>query len=492
MHTGRARRATTSRVIDSRRVRMMMRRSQLLALVAGPLLCAMVALAPTPVGLTIAGQKALAVLTLCIVWWVLTPVGLPVTSIMGLALLPLLGAMPAEDAFALFGNQAVFFVIGVFLVAAVMMETGLSARLGLMSLRRFAKDENRLCNGVLFISFSMCFVVVSHAVAALMLPIVLEMIRALDLGPRSRTAKRLLLSMAWGTVAGSNLTLLSSARATLALELFGSFQAEQGLAPNTIGFIEYTLGTLPVAVSSMILCMIVLRLVFPPEGIDLAPAIAQLDQRVRNIGPTSRAEWTTLVVVALMVISVVTVGRTHGIGTVALLFSALLFATQVLKWEDAERYVNWGVVLMYGGAIAIGSALHTSGATEWLVATILPAGPVSPMAALATVAAVSAGLTELVSNSAVIAVVLPVVLPLAEQVGLQPQTLAWATPISAGLAFMLPTSTPALAMVFGTGYLRMRHTLPGVIITALSLVIFIATVQWIWPLYGLPAFGGNP
>ena len=50
----------------------------------------------------------------------------------------------------------------------------------------------------------------------------------------------------------------------------------------------------------------------------------------------------------------------------------------------------------------------------------------------------------------------------------------------------------ALAMVFGTGYLRMRHTLPGVIITALSLVIFIATVQWIWPLYGLPAFGGNP
>jgi anion transporter len=469
-----------------------MRRSQLLALVAGPLLCIAILLAPTPIGLALAGQRALAVLGLCVVWWMFTPVGLPVTSIMGLALLPLLGAMPAEDAFALFGNQAVFFVIGVFLVAAVMMETGLSARLGLIGLRRFAQNENRLCNGVLLISFTMCLVVVSHAVAALMLPIVLEVIRALDLGPRSRTAKRLLLSMAWGTVAGSNLTLLSSARATLALEMYGSFQAEQGLPLNTIGFVEYTLGTLPVAFSSLLLCMIVLRLVFPPEGLDLSPAVAQLDQRVKAIGKTSRAEWITLFVVGMMVISLVGLGRTYGIGTVALLFSALLFATQVLKWEDAERYVNWGVVLMYGGAIAIGSALHTSGATDWLVATILPTDPPSPWVALATIAAATAGLTELVSNSAVIAVVLPVVLPMAEQVGLDPRTLAWAAPISAGLAFMLPTSTPALAMVFGTGYLRIRHTLPGLLITFLSLVIFIATVQWIWPLYGLSGFGVSP
>ncbi len=469
-----------------------MRRSKLLALLAGPLLCLAIVMAPTPAGLTFAGQRALAVLALCICWWTTTPVGLPVTSIVGLALLPLLGAMPVQEAFALFGNQAVFFVIGVFLVAAVMMETGLSSRISLVGLRRFAKDENRLCNGVLLISWALCLVVVSHAVAALMLPIVIEIIRTLDLGPRSRTAKRLLLSMAWGTVAGSNLTLLSSARATLALEMYGNFRSENQMGPDTIGFIEYTTGTLPVSLAALVAAAVVLRMVFPPEGLDLSPAITKLNENVKAMGKPSRAEWTTMIVVGLMVICVVTYGRQFGLGTVALLFSGLLFALQALKWEDAERYVNWGVVMMYGGAIAIGSALHSSGATSWLVANILPTDPLGPMGALAVISIASAGLTELVSNSAVIAVVLPVVLPVAEQVSLDPRTLAWATPVSAGLAFMLPTSTPALAMVFGTGYLRIRHTLPGILITFCSLAVFIASVRWLWPLFDLPALGVSP
>jgi sodium-dependent dicarboxylate transporter 2/3/5 len=469
-----------------------MPRSKLLALLAGPLICLAIVIAPTPVGLPLAGQRALAVLALCIVWWTTTPVGLPVTSIIGLALLPLLGAMPVQEAFGLFGNQAVFFVIGVFLVAAVMLKTGLSARISRVGLRRFAKDENRLCNGVLLVSFGLCFVVVSHAVAALMLPIVIQLIRSLDLGPRSRTAKRLLLSMAWGTVAGSNLTLLSSARATLALQLYGNYRSQQGLEPDTIGFLEYTTGTLPVALGALLMAAIVLRIAFPPEGLDLSPAVRKLDEEVAAMGSPSRAEWTTLGVVGLMVICIVMYGQQVGLGTVALLFSGLLFALQVLRWEDAERSVNWGVVLMYGGAIAIGSALHSSGATTWLVANILPTEPLGPLGALALVSVLSAGLTELVSNSAVIAVVLPVVLPVADQVNLDPRILAWATPISAGLAFMLPTSTPALAMVFGTGYLRIRHTLPGVVITLGSLVIFIASVQWLWPLVGLPGLGVSP
>jgi sodium-dependent dicarboxylate transporter 2/3/5 len=469
-----------------------MPRSKLLALLAGPLICLAIVIAPTPVGLPLAGQRALAVLALCIVWWTTTPVGLPVTSIIGLALLPLLGAMPVQEAFGLFGNQAVFFVIGVFLVAAVMLKTGLSARISRVGLRRFAKDENRLCNGVLLVSFGLCFVVVSHAVAALMLPIVIQLIRSLDLGPRSRTAKRLLLSMAWGTVAGSNLTLLSSARATLALQLYGNYRSQQGLEPDTIGFLEYTTGTLPVALGALLMAAIVLRIAFPPEGLDLSPAVRKLDEEVAAMGSPSRAEWTTLGVVGLMVICIVMYGQQVGLGTVALLFSGLLFALQVLRWEDAERSVNWGVVLMYGGAIAIGSALHSSGATTWLVANILPTEPLGPLGALALVSVLSAGLTELVSNSAVIAVVLPVVLPVADQVSLDPRILAWATPISAGLAFMLPTSTPALAMVFGTGYLRIRHTLPGVVITLGSLVIFIASVQWLWPLVGLPGLGVSP
>jgi len=191
-------------------------------------------------------------------------------------------------------------------------------------------------------------------------------------------------------------------------------------------------------------------------------------------------------VIATMIFCVVLFGSEYGLGTIALFFSAILFALQTLRWEDAERYVNWGVALMYGGAIAIGSALHSSGATSWLITAVMPSSDINPWAALGVAAVATAGMTELVSNSAVIAVVMPVLLPVAEHVSLDPRVFAWSAPISAGLAFMLPTSTPALAMVFGTGYLRIKHTLPGLLITVFSLLVFLVMARWLWPLVGLP------
>lgn len=453
--------------------------------IAGPLLCAALVLAPCPEGLTSAGQSALAVLSLCVVWWLFTPVALPVTSLVGLALLPVLGALPAAEALAMFGNQAVFFVIGVFLVAVVMYRTGLSSRLTLVGLRRFSGSENALCYGVMLLSWAMCCVIVSHAVAAIMLPVVLELIRTLDLSPRSRTARRLLLSMAWGTVAGSNLTLLSSARATLALELYDNYRSASGMDPDPIGFVAYMAGSAPVSLASMLVGLAVLRIALPPEGINIAPALERLDQKVKDLGPLSGQEKLTGITVLAMVATMVVAGP-NWLGIVALVFSGALFLFQVLSWEDAEREVNWGVALMYGGAIAIGGALYRTGATAWLASTLLP-DQVGPTGALLLVGLMSAAFTEVVSNAAVIAVVLPVALPLGAEAGLDGHTLAWTVPLSAGFAFVLPTSTPAMAMVFGTGYLRIRDTLPGLVVTLLSLGALLMLSRYLWPLLGLAA-----
>jgi len=472
--------------MEERRARM--KPSAAFGAVAGPLACAAIYLAPLPLGLTGEGKAALAVLALCVVWWLFSPVALPVTSLMGLALLPALGAMPTAEALALFGNPSVFFVIGVFLVAAVMHRTGLSARLTLLGLRRASKSEDILCYGVLGLSWALCGVVVSHAVAAIMLPIVLQIIRALDLGPRSRTARRLLLSMAWGTVAGSNLTLLSSARATLALDLYSNWRDNAGLDADPIGFIAYAAGAAPVSFCSVIAAGIVLRLTFPPEGLDIAPAISRLDEKVKELGTMHRREWLTLAVVVGMIISMVAAGP-QWLGVVALIVSCTLFLLQVLRWEDAERYVNWGVALMYGGAIAVGGALDRTGATAWLAKAVLP-DLMGPWTTVALIAILAAGLTEIVSNAAVIAVILPIALPLAVEAGLDPHLLVWLVPLSAGFAFVLPTSTPAMAMVFGTGYLRVRHTAVGGVITLVSWGSLLAMAKFLWPLLGLDVHPG--
>ncbi|MBM76705.1 MAG: hypothetical protein CMK59_14960 [Proteobacteria bacterium] len=452
-----------------------------MAMVLGPVLAFILWKIPTPDGLTVQGQAALATLFFCMVWWLFTPVALPVTSLVGLALLPTLGALPTDVAFSLFGNQAVFFVIGVFLIAAVTLQTGLSARISLIALRRFARTERSLCNGVLVLSWGLCSVVVSHAVAALILPILLGLLKEFGLSYRSPFARRLLLSMAWGTVAGSNLGLLSSARASLALELFDSFRVSGAIEP--IGFLEYTLAAAPISLSSLLLAAVILERFYPEEGVELGAAVERLDQQLREKGPLSKHEQRTIFVIVVMIVTMIWVGPSW-MGIVALLFCGVFFGLQLLRWEEAEKYVNWGVALLYGGAIAVGAAVHQTGAAAWVIDQMLPSTGLSPFVLFLTVGAIAAFFTELVSNSAVIAVLLPVLLALCEPTGLNPRAVTMLAPIAAGLAFVLPTSTPAMAMVFGVGYLRTRDTIPGILITIGTLFFLALSAYFWWPLIG--------
>ncbi|MCB9762379.1 MAG: anion permease [Alphaproteobacteria bacterium] len=463
--------------------------TQRVGLVLGPLLALLIALPAPPDGLSVEGQRGLAVLALCVCWWMSTPVALPVTSLVGLALLPILGVLPPSEAFALFGNQAVFFVIGVFLIASAMLGTGLSKRMALWAMRRMARSEDWLAGAVLILSTLMCLAVVSHAVAAIMLPIVIGVISALDLPTRSRTARRLLLSMAWGTILGSNLTLFSSARASLAMSTYSRWAEGHGPVGG-VAFFEFSAATVGVVVSLVAVAYVWLRVMLPPEGLEMGPAIAKLDQQVAEEGPISGREWRTLGILAVMVPALVVFGPRYGLGTVALLFSGALFAFRVLDWEEAERSVNWGIVLLYGGAIAIGAGLDQSGAMAWIVAQAIPTGGVHPWLALAGIAGIAMVLTEFVSNAAVIAIALPAVLAVAPAVGLDGRAVSILMSVATGLAFSMPTSTPAMAMVYGTGYVNLRTGVAvGVPLSLFALPVLLVVVIFIWPILGFSAGG---
>ena len=446
----------------------------------GPAVAAAIAFGPTPEGLEVAGQRALAVVALCVVWWLFTPVALPVTALVGLGALPVLGVLEPGDAFQLFGNQAVFFVVGVFLVAAAMLKTGLSTRMALFTLRATARTEDRLCAAVLCLSAVLCAFVVSHAIAALMLPIVVGIIDALDLGPRRRTAKRLLLSMAWGTVLGSSLTLFGSARTSLALSTYEAWGGTE-----SIGLLEFSAATFPPLAIMLVASFIWLRVRFPPENLAMQPALDRLDSRVQELGRVGRNELITIGVIVLMVIVIALWGREYGYGTLALLSSGLLFAARVLSWEQAERYVNWGIVLLYGGAIAIGATLDKTGAMAWIVERTMPS-ELGPAAALGVIVLVAIGLSEFVSKAAVIALALPAVLAITPLLGLDPRVVTIVMPVAAGFALSMPTSAPAMAMVYGTGYLRIRQVLvTGVPLSILGAAVLTAFALFGWPLLGI-------
>ncbi len=468
-------------------------RVQWTGLILGPLLFFVIGFGPMPPELGASGQRALGIMALCATWWLTTPVALPVTSMFGLALLPLLGVLDKNRSMELFGNQAVFFVIAAFIFAAVSVRTGLSARIALWALRRVGHSEDKVAGGTLVVAAMLTSVVISHAVAALLLPIVIEIIRAQNLGPGSRFARRLLLSMAWGTICGSNISLLSSARASLSTGLYSSWMAKHAGATELteIGFFEYSAATFGPMLISLGLAYVILRWFHRPEGISVDAAVKRLEERSRELGRVSKNERITAVAIVSLVVCMVIWGKQYGIGSIALAGTALLFAARTATWEDVEGYVNWGVVLLYGGAIAVAAAIEETKAVDVLVTNYVPLHALPVWVVIALCAVLTVLITAFVSNAAAIALLLPICLTIANELAINPRAMAILLPIAAGLDFSLPVSTPAMAMVFGTGYLRTQDSvIPGVLLSIVATSLTIAFTAFFWPYLGLPLVGG--
>src|SRR3990172_10589838 len=138
---------------------------------------------PTPSGLSVEGQRAIAVFLVCLILWVTSLIPLQITSLLAIILLPLMGIMDTKKAYSLFGNEAVFFILGAFILAAAMMASGLSTRLALAVLNRFDKTPKSLLLALFLFPAFLSFFMSEHAVAAMMFPIILQIAKSLELSP---------------------------------------------------------------------------------------------------------------------------------------------------------------------------------------------------------------------------------------------------------------------------------------------------------------------
>lgn len=431
-----------------------------------------------PQGLSVSGWRAIIVFALCLILWVTQLLPLAVTSLLGLALLPLLGALTASEAYSLFGNPAVFFILGAFILAAGVMKTGLSEHIALGLLRYVGTSPRRLLAGMLLFPAMMAAFMPEHAVAAIFLPIVLEIIHGLGLPRDHRYAVSLLLAMAWGAIIGGVATLLGGARGPLAIGIL------QEITGRSLTFADWTLAAAPIVIAMLTVALGILLYGVRGTDIGVAAAGERLRQRQLELGRLpARGKWMSVIMLAT-VSAWVLMGHAYGLASIALAAVVIMFACRLITWRDVEEYVNWGVVLMYGGAIAVGKALSDTGAAAWLASGVLPAD-VPPLALLAVLAAITLLLTETVSNAAAVAILLPIAVPLGIEAGVDAVTVALAVAIVAGFAFMLPMGTPANALIYSTGYLRLRYMLKrGIILSASSWLLFMATAAWVWPHLG--------
>lgn len=448
-----------------------------LMLLAG--VCYLLLQQPGPEGLSVNGWRAIIVFGLCIALWVSQLLPMSVTSLLGLALLPLLGVLPADQAYSMFGNSAVFFILGAFILATGVMKTGLSEHLALALLDRVGLGPRRLLLAMLLLPAFMAAFMPEHAVAAVMLPIAWEVVRGLKLKVGDRYAQSLFLALAWGAIVGGVTTLLGGARGPLALALV------EELTGQTFSFADWTLAALPLVVCLLLIAAVVLLLFTPFDGLDVHSARLRIEERQLELGKLSLQGQIMGLLLLLTVVSWVALGHQLGLAGIALVSVVLMFALRLVTWQEVEAHVSWGVVLMYGGAIAIGKALTVTGAAAWLAAAFIPVG-ITGLLLLSVLALATLLMTEAVSNAAAVAILLPVAISAGISAGFDPITVALAVGIVAGFAFMLPMGTPPNAMVFATGYVKSTVMLRyGAILSASALLLFVLVAWLWWPAIGI-------
>ena len=466
---------------DLAALQMLWRQSRrLIVFVIAGLVYWLIARMPAPTDLQPQAMKAVAIFSVCIFFYITNVIPLMITSLLAVILFPLTGVLDSKTTFALFGNEAVFFILGAFILASPFMRCGLSRRIALAALQHFGESPRMLLFGVLALAALFSCWMSEHAVAAMMFPIVLEIADCLGLSPQtSRYGKAIFLSLAAGCIIGGITTFLGGARAPLAV---GMLQEATG---QTIGFTPWALAALPTTLLMLGFAFGLYQLFYPPEEIDIAKVRAMLQQRRLELGKITPRETGVSILTLGTIITWVILGEQFGLAQIALIAVIIAFVFKLTDWQEVEEDVNWGIFLMYGGAICLGYAMEKTGGAAWLARHSLGAFVDSPTMLIAAISFLSIALTELLSNSAVVALLMPVALSMGKDLGIDPRVMTMAVTIPSGLGFMFPMGTPATAIAFSSGYLSMRDTVrTGWILFLAGWLVFNLSIHFIWPLIG--------
>jgi sodium-dependent dicarboxylate transporter 2/3/5 len=297
---------------------------------------------------------------------------------------------------------------------------------------------------------------------------------------QSNYATALFLAMAWGTSIGGITTFLGGARAPLAVGIL------KEMTGNTVSFFDWVCAAAPITLALILLGILLLMRFFPIDVSSIKQARLLLRAKNNRLGSLKYHEFIVGAVTIATVIAWIVLGEAYGLANISLVAVIALFVLRSVKWKDIEEHVSWGIVLMYGGAIALGAALSETGAAQWIAEHTIVGWTNNPIIIILVMSFIAYALTEVMSNSAVVAAILPMAIPIALSINMDARLMVYVIGIPAGLGVALPMGTPANAIAYSSGYVERRDMLlPGIIFGLLSWVIFNIIAIFLWPVLGI-------
>lgn len=437
-------------------------------------------LIPTPEGLSNNGKIMIGILLMGGVLWITEPIPLAVTGLLIMIIQPILGIIPTKEVFSSFGNQAVFFLIGAFILAGAIEKHGLHKRIALRLLSYFEKNPKIFTFGIMSSCAFLSFIMPAHGVAALFLPIVASILIAMKIIPRkSNFGKISMLSIAYGCSIGSLGTLVGGARNPLAVGLLSDLDP-----PIIVTFFDWMKYSMPIVFISLPIVWLILQITFPIEIKNISTAKKEINKQVSMEGKISKNEIIVSFILILTVFLWIFFSspRYFGLAVIAILGSVLLFLTGCITWKDVEKRVPWGIILLYGGAITLGVGMQETGVGSWIVNLIFISLEGNPYLIILGLIIFAILLTNVMSNVGAVAILLPIGLAISTQIpGVSPLLTSLIIALSGGLAFMFIIATPANAITYSSGFFSSKDLLKaGVIanIICIFIIFIIAIFYW--------------
>lgn len=441
-------------------------------------------LLPTPEGLTPQAKNLAGVFVMTIILWVTEPLPIAASSLLAIVLLVVFGIATPGAAIAASMTPVFFFVLAMFCIAQVVVDSGLARRFALALLTRAGSDSRRVVLAFMGGAAIMSSVVSDVPVAAVWMSMALPLLaRVAPVPGNSQFAKALMIGIPFaafiggvGTPAGSSINIL------------GLFQIQQ-FGKVEVSFLQWMTIGIPMVIVLTPVAWWVLVWWFKPEMASVGDP-AELRTEQRALGPWSGQEKKVAGLLGLMIVLWVASSWFRFIDTtiVALAGAILMFAPgmNLLTWPRAQRSIAWDVLLLVGGVTSLGAAAGATGLAKYLVATL----PDMTMWSVAAVIALISVVTVLIHlplpvNPAIVGVLIPPIALLALSSGQNPALYTLPVVFMTSCALLLPLDSVTV-ITYAKGYYRMTDmVVPGLIISVIWVIVMTAMMVWVAPLTGL-------
>jgi sodium-dependent dicarboxylate transporter 2/3/5 len=414
-------------------------------------------------------------------WWISEAIPIPATSLLPLVLFPLLKIDRAKTIAPAYMDSMIFLFMGGFIIALAIERWNLHKRIALVIIRKVGGHERRIILGFMVATALLSMWISNTACAMMMLPIGLAVVAQVEgNAPSRKTQSTMGLALMLGIAYAASIGGIGTPIGTPPNLVLQGFLSERFPECEVITFQSWMVMALPFVALFLVLVWILLVYVLCPiRGTGSLHRQESIEEEYKKLGPMTRAERRVLLVflttallwifrkeIALGAFQIP--GWSNALGleeavndsTVALSMALLLFLIPggrkpyefLMDWKCALR-LPWGILLLFGGGLALARGMETSGFSLWLGCKFQDLGGAPEWIMILSVSLLITFLTEITSNTATVQMILPVLATAAVALKINPLLLMIPATLSASCAFMLPVATPPNAIVFGSGFI---------------------------------------